>query len=422
MAVRYRKSIKIAPGVKVNINKKSVGLSVGTKGARYTVNSKGRRTSTVGIPGTGVSYVSTSSSKNKNKKSKSTKSNYTSEPTIVTTTYVNGKTVNEFKQEQEKAKLKASKREREAHEQERKRQLRKKRLANNQTLKRFFPKQVPKEYWGNYTHTKRYISIACVLAFILTGYYSIFLIPFAVSLYFRFFWHRDDEARVVAYRKARRYFKNFNYILCLHYINSLTSSGNYHSELDYAKQDCYLKSKNISIENINSIMQELSDDLFELENSSDIEFILTAHADISKKYNKFKFDTTLNEAFVNNDLYNNFTIDIKELYSYLNNAINRNVYQTYVDAKDLKTEKGKINRCLSYLSSLQSYNDRFPLETLKYISQVNNLQNNNVLNYIISNDNPTIISLDELEVIDTCTSDAIMYDLSEDWFFLFFYK
>jgi hypothetical protein len=56
MGLRFRKSIKIAPGVKVNLNKKSVGVTIGGKGMHYTVNSKGRRTTTVGLPGTGLSY------------------------------------------------------------------------------------------------------------------------------------------------------------------------------------------------------------------------------------------------------------------------------------------------------------------------------------------------------------------------------
>ena len=63
MGLRFRKSIKLGGGAKLNINKKSVGLSAGGKGARYTVNSSGRRTKSVGIPGTGLSYVSTSGGK-----------------------------------------------------------------------------------------------------------------------------------------------------------------------------------------------------------------------------------------------------------------------------------------------------------------------------------------------------------------------
>ena len=62
MGLRFRKSIKIAPGVRLNLNKKSTSLSFGGKGLRYSINSRGRRTSSVGIPGTGLSYVSTSSS------------------------------------------------------------------------------------------------------------------------------------------------------------------------------------------------------------------------------------------------------------------------------------------------------------------------------------------------------------------------
>lgn len=59
MGFRFRKSVKLAPGVRVNLGKKSASVSVGGKGARYTVSSTGRRTSSVGIPGTGVSYVKT---------------------------------------------------------------------------------------------------------------------------------------------------------------------------------------------------------------------------------------------------------------------------------------------------------------------------------------------------------------------------
>lgn len=60
MGLRFRRSIKIAPGVKLNLNKKSVGVTVGTRGAHYTINSKGKKTASVGIPGTGLSYTSTS--------------------------------------------------------------------------------------------------------------------------------------------------------------------------------------------------------------------------------------------------------------------------------------------------------------------------------------------------------------------------
>lgn len=63
MGLRFRKRIKIAKGINLNINSKSIGISAGVKGARVSINSKGQKTTTLGIPGTGISHVSTSSIK-----------------------------------------------------------------------------------------------------------------------------------------------------------------------------------------------------------------------------------------------------------------------------------------------------------------------------------------------------------------------
>lgn len=73
MGLRFRKSIKIAKGVRLNVGKKSVGISVGGKGARFSVNSRGRKSATVGIPGTGLSYTANLSNKKRRKKSSSRK-------------------------------------------------------------------------------------------------------------------------------------------------------------------------------------------------------------------------------------------------------------------------------------------------------------------------------------------------------------
>lgn len=45
-------------GARVSLSKSGVGTSFGVKGARYSVHSSGRRTTSVGIPGSGLSYVS----------------------------------------------------------------------------------------------------------------------------------------------------------------------------------------------------------------------------------------------------------------------------------------------------------------------------------------------------------------------------
>jgi len=59
MSIRFRKSMKLLPGVRLNFSKETVGLSFGVPGARYTMNSKGRRTVSTGIPGTGLYNVET---------------------------------------------------------------------------------------------------------------------------------------------------------------------------------------------------------------------------------------------------------------------------------------------------------------------------------------------------------------------------
>lgn len=56
MGLNFRKSINLGNGFKLNIGKKSVGISGGVKGARVSVNSSGRKTATFSIPGTGLSY------------------------------------------------------------------------------------------------------------------------------------------------------------------------------------------------------------------------------------------------------------------------------------------------------------------------------------------------------------------------------
>lgn len=55
MSLRFRRTIKIAPGVRLNLSKSGVGVSVGVRGARLGVGPRGTYTS-VGLPGTGIHY------------------------------------------------------------------------------------------------------------------------------------------------------------------------------------------------------------------------------------------------------------------------------------------------------------------------------------------------------------------------------
>lgn len=69
MGLRFRKSVKICKGVRVNFGKTGASVSVGTKGLHYTAHTSGRRTTSIGIPGTGLSYVSSSGGRRKNVRS-----------------------------------------------------------------------------------------------------------------------------------------------------------------------------------------------------------------------------------------------------------------------------------------------------------------------------------------------------------------
>lgn len=56
MGFRFRKSINLGGGFRVNLSKSGIGYSFGTKGARITKTTRGTRRTTIGIPGTGISY------------------------------------------------------------------------------------------------------------------------------------------------------------------------------------------------------------------------------------------------------------------------------------------------------------------------------------------------------------------------------
>lgn len=66
MGLRFRKSISIIPGVKLNFGKTGMSVSTGVPGFRKTFHTSGRVTTSVGIPGTGLYYVDTKNTKSQN--------------------------------------------------------------------------------------------------------------------------------------------------------------------------------------------------------------------------------------------------------------------------------------------------------------------------------------------------------------------
>ncbi len=68
MGLRFRKSISIIPGVKLNFGKTGMSVSTGVPGFRKTFHTSGKVTTSVGIPGTGLYYVDTKNAHTKNNK------------------------------------------------------------------------------------------------------------------------------------------------------------------------------------------------------------------------------------------------------------------------------------------------------------------------------------------------------------------
>jgi uncharacterized protein DUF4236 len=58
MGLRFQRSIRLGP-IKLNLSKFGLGFSTGVRGLRAGVDAKGRRYSSEGVPGTGLSWRTT---------------------------------------------------------------------------------------------------------------------------------------------------------------------------------------------------------------------------------------------------------------------------------------------------------------------------------------------------------------------------
>jgi hypothetical protein len=56
MGLRFQRRAKLLPGVHLNLSLSGVGVSVGGRGAHIGVTARGQRYTSVGLPGTGVSW------------------------------------------------------------------------------------------------------------------------------------------------------------------------------------------------------------------------------------------------------------------------------------------------------------------------------------------------------------------------------
>jgi Protein of unknown function (DUF4236) len=60
MGFRFQKRIKVLPGITLNLSGKGISTSIGTTGARVTFG-HGKRRVTTGIPGSGISHTTVTS-------------------------------------------------------------------------------------------------------------------------------------------------------------------------------------------------------------------------------------------------------------------------------------------------------------------------------------------------------------------------
>jgi len=58
MGFRFHKSFKFGP-LRLNVNRSSMSVTAGVRGAHVTYNTRGQRTTSFGLPGTGLSYRTT---------------------------------------------------------------------------------------------------------------------------------------------------------------------------------------------------------------------------------------------------------------------------------------------------------------------------------------------------------------------------
>ena len=88
MGLRFRKSVSLFPGVRLNFGKTGMSVSVGAPGFRKTFHTSGKVTTSVGIPGTGIYYVDTKNpSKQSNENRRTTRTETRRDTRSIDNTY-----------------------------------------------------------------------------------------------------------------------------------------------------------------------------------------------------------------------------------------------------------------------------------------------------------------------------------------------
>lgn len=56
MGLRFQRRIRVLPGVHLNLSRSGVGMSIGGRGAHIGITARGQRYTSIGLPGTGISW------------------------------------------------------------------------------------------------------------------------------------------------------------------------------------------------------------------------------------------------------------------------------------------------------------------------------------------------------------------------------
>lgn len=88
MGFRFRKSISLGKGVRLNVSKRGVGVSGGVKGFRVSTGPSGTRR-TISIPGTGISHTQKIGSNTRKTNTHHNSSSNTKKPINKTKIFIN---------------------------------------------------------------------------------------------------------------------------------------------------------------------------------------------------------------------------------------------------------------------------------------------------------------------------------------------
>ncbi len=94
--MRFRKSIKLGCGVRINISSSGIGYSIGTRGFRTSVSPRGKISTTVSVPKFGLSYRVGSKHKSTQRTSQHFTQNNTVDPTLGDTVSTVSADINNF--------------------------------------------------------------------------------------------------------------------------------------------------------------------------------------------------------------------------------------------------------------------------------------------------------------------------------------